>query len=132
MKRPIPPAERPKQLILGAMVANILLALVLGIVIAGSKSFLHAQFEPGFPSDMLVVRHKGRRDLRNVLLELDGRFIHRVPVLRKGTVAFEVPGFFEDEQRRSPGKGFRPHRLRVVHATVVEEIEVAARGPEDS
>lgn len=112
--------------IIGAMVLNGVLAVVLGSTITLSKSKLSATYEAGFPSDMLVIRNTSARPLKNVLLELDGRYIHRTSSLAPGVVAFEVQRSFEDERDLRPASGYVPERLRVVHASGVEELPIEA------
>lgn len=108
------------------MGANVVLAVALFAFIELSRPSLSARYEPGFPSNMLIVKNTGAR-LVDVRLVIDGRFVHRTRALDPGVHGFEVQRAFEDDLEARPEAHYVPERLRVEHAAGAQEILVAQR-----
>lgn len=115
---------RLRNLIIGGMALNALLALLVSLGVILARTSWSARYEPGFPSDMLVVKNAGQDKLRGVRLVLDGRFVHEVRLLGPGVHGFEIQRAFEDAQENRPPSGYRPRALRIQHEDGVEEVQV--------
>lgn len=118
---------RARTLIVGAMILNAVLALSVSLGIFLARTSWSARYEPGFPSDMLVLKNAGGDKLREVRLVLDGRFTHRVRALGPGVHGFEIQRAFEDAQENRPPSGYIPRELVILHARGVEEMKVDER-----
>lgn len=120
--------DRVRRWIVIAMVVNVFLAGGLALAIELSRTSLSARYEPGFPSDMLMVKNGGEQRLFDVVLEIDGRYLHQVRSLRPGVHGFEVQRAFEDRQENRPAAGYVPRLLKVMHRGGQETIEVVSPG----
>lgn len=110
-----------------AMLLNALASVILAIVVAQSGPKVSARFERGFISDRLVLKNRSSSALNTVFLELDGRYIFRIPKISPGVQSFDLQRVFEDSEANRPGPGYVPRRLRIIYEGGEEEIPVARR-----
>ena len=75
---------------------------------------IQAWFEPGFPSNMVVLRNNEDGALEDVTLVLDLRYSMSLTELEPGISGLEVNREFRDNQNKAPKEDYRPERL-IVH-----------------
>jgi hypothetical protein len=107
---------------------------VLGVVLfvalaSGRPMDLEVWFQPGFPSNMLVIRNEGASALEDVQLVLDGRYQLSVERLAPGLQGFEVNRAFRDASNLAPPEDYRPEELLVSTGGGTARIPVAKTGP---
>lgn len=116
-----------RRLVWAAMVLNAVVALGVAITVVAIRPTLSARFEPGFPSDMLLVKNGTGARLEEVVLELDQRWVARVRRLEPGVRGFELKHAFEDVSEARPPNGYVPRSLTVSHSEGSATIEVSIR-----
>lgn len=86
-----------------------------GFVIFSGGQPLHivVWYQPGFPSNMLVVKNEGGRALKDVTLLLDNRYIFKAEQLDNGVNGFEVNHVFHDSNDLTPSDTYRPHEVEI-------------------
>ena len=89
----------------------------------GSERF-EAWFQPGFPSNMVVIRNLGERSADDVLLILDGRFRSKVATLVPGPTGLQIDTEFRDGVGGSPPDSYLPRRLEIRFGDTVAEVRV--------
>lgn len=99
--------------IMGAFGLDVVLVVALATVIGARAIDVDVWFQPGFPSDMLVVRNEGGDVLRDVQFVLDDRYRLRVDALPLGLQGFEVSRDFRDASGTPPGRGYEPRVVEV-------------------
>jgi len=104
--------ERLRKLVLGALAAQTLLTLVYVVAASGRDSPFDAWYQPGFPSNLVVVHYHGSRDLPDVRVVLDDRFEATIPHLAPGPNGLQIDRDFAADGR-APAADYRPTRLEV-------------------
>lgn len=116
--------------VLAVFAVDVLAVLVFVLGSGGRPLDLEVWFQPGFPSNMLVVRNEGSRPLEDVKLLLDGRYGLEVLSLPVGLQGFEVNRDFRDADNLAPEEDYRPQTLRVETDGDSATFDVESRGEE--
>lgn len=99
----------------------------VGFVASGDSAAgrFEAWFQPGFPSNMVVVRNLGQRSVDDVMLVLDGQFRTKVATLQPGPTGLQIDTEFRDGIGGSPPDSYLPKRLEIRTADrLVAEVKV--------
>lgn len=105
------------------------LVLTLSFVLMSGQSFdVEVWFEPGFPSNMLVVKNQTGDPLEDVTLVLDGRYTLQVDRIEEGPNGFEVNHAFHDAQDSPPVDTYRPAQLELRIKSHVVRVPIGAHG----
>lgn len=99
--------------ILGLLGVDLVVTLFY-VALAGGQVFdVEVWYEKAFPSNLLIVRHNGRRSLRDLTLTLDGRYTNWVDRLDPGLKGFELRGDFHDATGLAPGDDYKPAQIQL-------------------
>ncbi len=109
------------------LAADVLLTFLFVGVVGSQAMALEVWFEPGFPSNLLVVRNQGNDVLEDVFLVLDDRYTLRVPRLDPGPNGFEINREFHDKDDFGPPDDYMPSSLEVVSSNDKMHIQVKKR-----
>jgi hypothetical protein len=86
-------------------------ATVAFLIFSGIRTFdVDVWFEPGFPSNMLVVRNQ-ESPVSNAILVLDERYRLSVERIDVGVNGYEVNRAFRDSSDASPPDSYKPQKL---------------------
>src|SRR5947209_5716686 len=114
-----------------ALLAIDLLA-TLGFVffVGGQPMNLIVWYQPGFPSNMLVVRNDGGSALKDVTLVLDNKYTATVERIDKGPNGFEVNHVFRDKEDFAPPDSYRPAQVEIRIKADVVRLPIGTQGPQ--
>lgn len=116
--------------ILAILAADVCLVALLAARIGSTPLDLEVWYEPGFPSNLLIVRNQEKAALSPVTLVLDGRYELRLERLEPGVRGFEVSREFRDAQQRVPADDYRPATVEVRAAGAEMALPIQRRsGP---
>ncbi len=112
--------------LVGAFAADVLLTLMV-VLSSGADLEADAWFKPGFPSDLIVVRNE--EPLSDVVITLDGRWVHRKSYLAPGVRGLDVRDDFRDDAEARPEPGYRPKVIQISADGDSITLPVSERAP---
>lgn len=96
-----------------ALLSIDVIATIAFVVVSGIRTFdVDVWFEPGFPSNMLVVRNQ-EQIVSNATLVLDEKYRLSVERIEVGLNGYEVNRAFRDAQDISPPDSYKPRKLEI-------------------
>jgi hypothetical protein len=109
------------------------LAVTVGFVffIGGQPLNLSVWYQPGFPSNMLVVKNEGGRPLKDVTLILDNRYSAVVDKIDRGPNGFELNHVFRDKDDFAPPDSYKPAQVEIRVDRDVVRVPIGTQGPQD-
>src|SRR5438874_2175982 len=99
--------------IVALLAVDMLATLGFVLLPGGTPLNLVVWYQPGFPSNLLVVKNEGGSALKDVTLILDNRYTATVERIDKGPNGFEVNHVFRDKDDFAPPDTYKPAQLEI-------------------
>lgn len=105
-------------------------ATLLFFIIGGSSRALsvEAWYQQGFPSNLIVVRNVGARELKHIDMLLDSHYRAQIEAIGPGAASgLEIDRAFVDEEQLGPPASYTPKRLRIHSGAHAVEIQLGRK-----